>query len=340
MEALKLALSMREPTPQVQQLLDCLGDPSFDLDVYICSVGGVGSTELSNFLTRHGLSPPPRLGAPPPRVIYLFGDPLASVASHYRRGIAEHQALKTGGSAAAAAAAAAAPAAAPAIAPAAAPAAAAAAGPAAAAAAGPVAAAGGGGGFPRTFEDYVERGEDLFGYEAHLENWLTAPVDYDIFYARQGSRVVMELRAARDPSALVSLRPKRYERMFDPDVALPLLLHACSPKKTPAEAASMAAAWRASRRARASVVPEAARARMYRDLAARMEALPAAFVRRAGSSRLEPCVGGAGAGAGAGGSGAAAAAAAAAAVASAAGLPAPVGAAGGNSGRAEHDTGP
>jgi hypothetical protein len=28
------------PRPQVQQLLDCLGDPSFDLDVYICSVGG------------------------------------------------------------------------------------------------------------------------------------------------------------------------------------------------------------------------------------------------------------------------------------------------------------
>jgi len=37
------------------------------------------------------------LGCPTTRVIYLFGDPLASVASHYRRGHAHHQALKTRG---------------------------------------------------------------------------------------------------------------------------------------------------------------------------------------------------------------------------------------------------
>jgi hypothetical protein len=42
-------------------------------------------------------SPPPRLGAPGTRCVYLFGDPLASVASHYRRGHAHHQALKTSG---------------------------------------------------------------------------------------------------------------------------------------------------------------------------------------------------------------------------------------------------
>jgi hypothetical protein len=130
---------------------------------------------------------------------------------------------------------------------------------------------------PWTLTDRTRRGEDLFGYAAHLENWLTAPVDYDVFFAR-------------------------YERAFDGDVALPLLLHACGPKKTPAEAAAMAGEWCASRRARASVVPEAARARMYVELAARIKALPAAFLRRAGSSRLEPRMAGAGGGGGDGGS--------------------------------------
>lgn len=120
---------------QVQALLDCLADAAFSLHVCICSVGesplhtaastrcsstpplpcwphhlvaaagGVGSTELSNFLTQAGLrcnlvtdqdalrhvhTPPAHLGSTT-QVVYLFGDPLAAVASHYRRNHALHQ---------------------------------------------------------------------------------------------------------------------------------------------------------------------------------------------------------------------------------------------------------
>lgn len=120
---------------QVQALLDCLADAAFSLHVCICSIGestthsrvqhqppppplpaiimcpslppagGVGSTELSNFLTQAGLrcnlvtdqdalrhvhTPPAHLGSTT-QVVYLFGDPLAAVASHYRRNHALHQ---------------------------------------------------------------------------------------------------------------------------------------------------------------------------------------------------------------------------------------------------------
>jgi hypothetical protein len=40
------------PTQQVQAVLDALAGFQ-GLQLAICSVGGVGSTELSNFLTRH-----------------------------------------------------------------------------------------------------------------------------------------------------------------------------------------------------------------------------------------------------------------------------------------------
>ncbi len=39
-------------------------------------------------------------------------------------------------------------------------------------------------GFPATFEDFVRNGDDLFGYEAHLRNWLTCPTTFDILFVR------------------------------------------------------------------------------------------------------------------------------------------------------------
>lgn len=229
MENLKWVLSLQDQSPQVQELLQCLGD-EFDLDVYICSVGGVGSTELSNFLTRHGVRcnlltdqdavrhvnrPPPRLGCGRTRVVYLYGDPLASVASHYRRGMARHQALKTSGD--------------PRLVDP---------------------------GFPATFEEYVERGEDLFGIERHLDDWLTQPTGYDILFVR-------------------------YDDMFEPEVARALFSYTCGHLPTGREGRlqQMADAWCASKRERRSAVTEEQRRRMYAALHERMRLLPAAFLR-------------------------------------------------------------
>jgi hypothetical protein len=71
--------------------------------------------------------------------------------------------------------------------------------------------------------------------------------------------------------------------MFDPPVAAALMAHTAGHLKHPAELAAMAAAWAASKRARASRVTEAQRGRMYVELAARMDGLPAAGLRRAGA---------------------------------------------------------
>jgi hypothetical protein len=124
------------------------------------------------------------------KVVYLFGDPLAAVASHYRRGHAHHQALKTSGGALKLDSAA----------------------------------------FPPSFQAYVARcvcacvrmraqagrqvqrrgrwqschgrwhttcqvqsrnrlartcrGEDLFGLQVHLHNWLSTPTPYDVLFVR------------------------------------------------------------------------------------------------------------------------------------------------------------
>ncbi|WIA29135.1 hypothetical protein OEZ86_011646 [Tetradesmus obliquus] len=158
MDVLKCLLAAREEkSPQVQALLTCLDDPSFNLQVCICSVGGVGSTQLSNFLTRAGIScnlltdqdgvrhvnrPPSQLG-PGTCLLYLFGDPLAAVASHYRRNQAYHQALKTSGN--------------PALDEST---------------------------FPQTFQEYVSRGKDLFGLQQHLHHWLHTPTQCDILFVR------------------------------------------------------------------------------------------------------------------------------------------------------------
>lgn len=90
--------------------------------------------------------------------------------------------------------------------------------------------------------------------------------------------------------------------MFDPEVAAPLLRHACGGVKSEGELAALAAAWCASRRERRSRVDESQRARMYTDLVRRMDALPAAFVRRA-SGGIEAACGGAAAPAAAGAGG-------------------------------------
>ncbi|PNW87241.1 hypothetical protein CHLRE_02g114650v5 [Chlamydomonas reinhardtii] len=88
---------------------------------------------------------PPRVPQCRPRhVVYLYGDPLAAVASHYRRGHACHQAQKTSGHPAR-------------LSPA---------------------------NFPATFAEYVSRGEDLFGLEDHFRGWLAAPADYPVTLVR------------------------------------------------------------------------------------------------------------------------------------------------------------
>eukprot|EP00775_Hariotina_reticulata_P013695 gene13695-13817_t len=106
------------------------------------------------------MRPPAQLTAQT-RVIYLFGNPLACVASHYRRHHAYHQALKTSAN--------------PTLSEA---------------------------DFPQTFQEYINRGEDLFGLEEHLDSWLHTPTAYDVLFVR-------------------------YENMFDDDVAAVLFQHAC-----------------------------------------------------------------------------------------------------------------
>ncbi|KAG2422867.1 hypothetical protein HXX76_015699 [Chlamydomonas incerta] len=145
----------------------------------------------------------------PRHVVYLYGDPLAAVASHYRRGHACHQAQKTSGHPAR-------------LSPAT---------------------------FPATFDDYVSRGEDLFGLEDHFRGWSTAPADY--------------------PVTLV-----RYERMFDMEVALPLFSMMCGHKLSEQQVRTMAEAFVASKRPRSSQVPAEYYGRMYRRLLADMDALP------------------------------------------------------------------
>ncbi|KAF5836345.1 hypothetical protein DUNSADRAFT_6032 [Dunaliella salina] len=79
----------------------------------LAASGGCGSSHLSSFLNRHGFSTnlqvdsdnlrhcykPPSWPKDrcPLSVIYLYCDPLKAVASHYRRGHAWHQSLKTCG---------------------------------------------------------------------------------------------------------------------------------------------------------------------------------------------------------------------------------------------------
>ena len=158
MHALRSVLSSIKSADQsdgVKELLSLLRPEEFGFyDCQLVSWGGVGSTELSNFLNKHNITTnllkdgdlmrhankPPDLYGPEgesgPRVIvYLYGDPLASIASHYRRGHPYHQALKTNG------------------------------------------------GrrilerdFPLTFESYCQKGEDLFGLQEHFNNWMTLKI--------------------------------------------------------------------------------------------------------------------------------------------------------------------
>jgi translation initiation factor IF-2 len=89
--------------------------------------------------------------------------------------------------------------------------------------------------------------------------------------------------------------------MFDPPVARALMAHACGHLKAPGEVEAMAAAWAASKRARASRVAPEQRQRMYAALAARVESLPGAGLRRGarGPRAGWPGWGGAGRGGGA-----------------------------------------
>eukprot|EP00882_Tetradesmus_deserticola_P011750 GHRQ01012433.1.p1 GENE.GHRQ01012433.1~~GHRQ01012433.1.p1 ORF type:complete len:254 (+),score=62.62 GHRQ01012433.1:621-1382(+) len=235
MDVLKCLLAARDDSsPQVQELLDCLSDPSFDLQACICSVGGVGSTHLSNFLTRAGIScnlltdqdamrhvnrPPAHL-SPGTCLVYLFGDPLACVASHYRRNQAYHQALKTSGN--------------PELNEST---------------------------FPKNLQEYLCRGEDLFGLQQHLDNWLETRTQCDILFVR-------------------------YERMFDLPVAAALFRNICnppaasSPLKSEEELQAMAAEFCSQQRQRGSQVSAEQRQAMYMQLAAKMDAVPAIFIRR------------------------------------------------------------
>lgn len=161
MEQLLWALSGRgEVDTPVGDLLRSLVGCVPPLDVYVCSFGGVGSTTLVNFLSQQGLTvnllsdvdgyrhlhkPPKALPTAGTRVVYLYGNPLEAVCSHYRRGWAYHQASKTN----------------PRL-------------------SGLVRHDL----FPKTFVEYYTQGVDLFGLESHLRSWLNDPVDYDILFVK------------------------------------------------------------------------------------------------------------------------------------------------------------
>ncbi|KAG1653001.1 hypothetical protein FOA52_007856 [Chlamydomonas sp. UWO 241] len=222
MEALRSVLAAVEAPPEgVLALLRALGPQSESGLVHICSYGGVGSTELSNFLKRHGIATnllrdednlrhvgrPPRHGPCGPRVVvYLYGDPLSSIASHYRRGHALHQAIKTSGNHQLRAAT-----------------------------------------FPPTFEAYVCRGADLFGYASHFRAWLREPTS--------GYDVVMV----------------RYERMWEPGVACQLVHLLAGHARPPAEVGAMAEELCARRQTRLSQVPPDVHSVMYTHLVAEVD---------------------------------------------------------------------
>lgn len=200
------------------------------MDVHICSVGGVGSTEFSNFLNVHNISTnllndsdglrhcnrPPTYANPwsaPRTVVYIFGDPLNSVASHYHRNQAYHQALKTTGVRLREDM------------------------------------------FPTTFEDYVSRGEDLMGIEAHFENWMKSPTSYDVVFVR-------------------------YESLFDAETSTLLIHQCCCHKKSRSQLEEMCMEWVSRRRARTSQVPDSCRHHLYRQLTQTFSSLPPVFIRR------------------------------------------------------------
>eukprot|EP00798_Chlamydomonas_sp_ICE-L_P005535 gene5535-4169_t len=256
MDALLTVLASKKGIPGVQQLLSCL-DQDFQLDVVICSYGGVGSTELSNFLNQHGLSTnlltdqdnlrhcprPPTFGlasapaheeagpscsisdggarAQPRTVVCLYGNPLASIASHYRRGHAYHQSLKTSGGATAKIRSQ---------------------------------------DFPTSFEDYVAKGEDLFGYEQHLQNWLEGEANYTILYVR-------------------------YEHMFDLEVCQQLFKQLCSHCKAEDDVLNMAQTFSASKRERKSQAPSGCSG-MYSEMIARLNTMPYLGLRHPSSKHI------------------------------------------------------
>mmetsp|Transcript_5006 Transcript_5006/g.9419 ORF Transcript_5006/g.9419 Transcript_5006/m.9419 type:complete len:235 (-) Transcript_5006:162-866(-) len=230
MEALRASLSASatgSSSEHVANLLSCLNE--LRLDVQIASVGGVGTDLLLKFLNDHHFSTnlvtdfdnlkhpfrPAKFacGGGPRAVVYLFGNPLESVASHYRRGWAERQASKTGG---------------------------------------PTAFED----FPPTFEEYVEQGKDLFGYEGALTNWLKDPVEYDILFVQ-------------------------YEFLFDH--VEEFLQFVCMKTARQADVQELMNHF-PDRRDRESQVTDRQKELMYRPLQHRVDKLPHCFVRRAGES--------------------------------------------------------
>jgi len=230
-----------EISQAVGSLLECLNDSV--TDVHVCCVGGVGSSFLMAFLNRRGLTTNLQTDAdglrhcprPPPtttagairRGVYLFGNPLDAVASHFARGHAAHQASKTSGREPPP-------------------------------------------GALCSLEAYVAGGCDHFGLEAHLHNWMTLPLPYDVMFVR-------------------------YERMFEPEAAR-ALLHFVYQDSMDAAAvdAALLPDFLAQRRARSTQLTDAQRQAMYSELQAKVDTMPAWFVRKAdaGASGIQDVLGG------------------------------------------------
>jgi hypothetical protein len=68
--------------------------------------------------------------------------------------------------------------------------------------------------------------------------------------------------------------------MWEPEAAEQLLRHACGPSRPEGEVRAMVGEWCASRRERQSRVSPDQRAAVYAGLQARIDALPAAWLRR------------------------------------------------------------
>mmetsp|Transcript_37510 Transcript_37510/g.52063 ORF Transcript_37510/g.52063 Transcript_37510/m.52063 type:complete len:236 (+) Transcript_37510:93-800(+) len=229
MNVLQSVLSCRQDEDglgPVAELLACVAP--VPLDLIVSSLGGVGTNMMMQFLHQAGFSinlvtdydglkhapAPPRMPAEraPRLALYIFGNPLLSVASHYRRAWAEAQAAKTSGRGAFQ-------------------------------------------DFPQTFALYLERGEDLFGYEAALTHWLGDLVEYDILLVR-------------------------YEHVFE-HVEQLLWEVTTRAGRLPLDLRDLVARFPQQKK-RKSEVTAAQQEMMYKNLQIKIDRLPDIFIRRAG----------------------------------------------------------
>lgn len=118
--------------------------------------------------------------------------------------------------------------------------------------------------FPKTFEEYVKEGKDLFGLEDHFHNWRTAEIN--------------------PPNKKVCML--RYERMFEEEVCRPLFEMICTGKDK-GLISLMVEEFCRGKRARESVVPVELRYMMYIELCEEIRGMPPLLVRDAQGNEIQ-----------------------------------------------------